>query len=275
MKTNQRRLLGVGWLAAAVGAIGCGASDSPASGSNRTTGGAGSASAGAGGAANSGSGGAPGASAGSAGNSGTSGSGAAGSSAGTGGSPAAGTQLPLPVTVTSQFTNQGWFGDDETQGKFATAKPISQAVSAAGACAARSGSMKGQCLKISYTPVAGAGGEGGAPFAGVFLLTTLKGKPDANWGAEPGKSIEPGATKIAFSAAGGTGGEIVSIKAGVDGKDLFSVPETPLSLTTAWKDYTLDLSGQTYGDSVVGPFAWVSTSTTPITFYLDNIVWEK
>jgi hypothetical protein len=39
--------------------------------------------------------------------------------------------------------------------------------------------------------------------------------------------------------------------------------------------YTLDLTGVAYGAAVVGPFGWTTaTSTTPVTFFLDDIEWR-
>ena len=46
-------------------------------------------------------------------------------------------------------------------------------------------------------------------------------------------------------------------------------------LGTSWKSYSLSLAGVTYGNNVVGGFAWILSDTTKATtFYLDNILWE-
>jgi hypothetical protein len=164
---------------------------------------------------------------------------------------------------------------------------IRQAQSTAGPCAARAAGARGACLQVTYTPPAGLvqpdGGTGGT-FVGVFFLTTLTmAHPeltppafvgDANWGAEPGKTIAPGATKISFLAAAATAGQTVSFKAGV-ATDPFSLPEQIETLTTTWMPYELSLAGITYPTPVLGAFAWVLHDTSqPATFYLDGIVWE-
>lgn len=254
----------------------CGPAD-PAPGGNGGSGGA-SAS---GGATQNASGGAGGSNAG--------GSGAGGSASGSGGATGSGgstgNTVALPVIVTTHFNNQGWFGDAEVSKEF---KPgttiIKQGSASTGLCAMRSATPRGQCIKVEYKPPANlmVPTEGG--FVGVFFLTTLT-KPhpelkppaaagEANWGAEPGKKIAPGAQKVTFSAAAETDGATVIFKAGTDA-DAVKIPETPQTLTTAWKTYELPLDGQTYAEGVLGGFAWVIKDTkTPVTFYLDNIVWE-
>lgn len=265
----------------AAGLWGCGAADpAPSTGSG---GGGGAASSNGGSSNNSGSGG-------SSTNTGGSNAqgGSAGASQGTGGTTTSGTAIALPLVVTTFYNNQGWFGDEEVSKEF---KPgttiIKQADSTSGPCAMRPANAKGRCVKVEYAPPAGLKVPTGGGYVGVFFLTTLaKAHPelmppakagDANWGAEPGKNIAPGATKISFSATSETAGASVSFKAGTSGTggDMFVVPETPQTLTTAWKEYELPLDGQPYGNSVVGGFAWVIKDTTkPVTFYLDNIIWQ-
>ena len=231
--------------------------------------------------------------AGSAGQSG-SGNGAAGNGSGNGndaGTPPVmvGAVVPLPLSVTAQFPNQGWFGDPVLEKAFGEGSNVIRQVDATtGPCMSRQAPMRGKCLKITFTPPAAgaANPDGGAGWVGVFFLTTiLKDHSDLvpplkigqpNWGdaGEAGVNIAPGATKISFNAAADVEGQSVSFKAGVD-KDSFVVAEQAEVLGTAWKSYSLSLAGAMYGNNVIGGFAWVLTDTSkPATFYLDNIIWE-
>jgi hypothetical protein len=121
-------------------------------------------------------------------------------------------------------------------------------------------------------------------FVGVFFLTTLKAAhPEvnppasigqANWGLEPGLNIAPGATQISFRVAGETAGASVKFKAGA-GTDTFGAQEVAVTTTTTWQSASLSLTGQDYGTSVLGGFAWALADTTKtVTFYLDNILWQ-
>jgi hypothetical protein len=194
--------------------------------------------------------------------------------------------VPLPMTVTSFYNNQGWFGDAAVAASFTTGSMvIQQGDSSSGACAARDPGARGKCLQVIYTPPAGLTPPMGGGYVGVFFLTTLTmahpelsppaNLGEANWGAEPGKAIAPGATQISFFAASASAGLSVTFKAGTD-KDSFVLPETAETLGTTWQKVSLPLGGQSYGSSVIGAFAWVLKDTThPATFYLDGIVWEK
>ena len=210
-----------------------------------------------------------------------------GGAGGGGAPPSAGPGIPLPMVVTTHYENQGWFGDSVVAAAFAPgAAVIKQEPSAEGPCAARAENARGKCLKIIYTPPPGVMPPPlpGGPYVGVFMLTTLlmphpELTPpgmigDANWGAEPGKVIAPGAAAITFSAAADTAGTAVTFKAGVM-TDPFAIPEKTEMLGTSWQPYSLSLAGQSYEGGVVGAFAWVLQDTSqPATFYLDNIVWE-
>jgi hypothetical protein len=223
---------------------------------------------------------------------GAGGTGGTGGTGGAGGSAPAGTDAgsagggALPLVVTSVFNNQGWFADPTISAQFTPGSMvIRQADSIAGPCARRLPGASGKCLKVVYTPPAGVTPPaGGGGYVGVFMLTTLMHDHpelmpaartgDANWGVEPGAPVPPGATKISFLAASETDGLMVTFKAGTD-KDAFAVPETPIALTTAWKESTLPLGSQSYGSAVVGGFAWVLSDTSkPATFYLDGIIWQ-
>lgn len=239
------------------------------------------------------------------GSTGAGGSGAAGSGSGTAGGPGAsgpagssgttdggapqivaGPVIPLPMVVTNNYQNQGWFGDPSLQQAISSGTLIQQGDAVTGPCATRAPAARGKCLKIVYTPPAGITPPAMGGWVGVFFLTTiLQADPnatpplkigDANWGAQPGKNVAPGATKISFQAASASDGLSVTFKAGVDPPaDNFVLPDQIEVLGTSWKSLSIPLSGAIYGTNLIGAFAWVLKDTTkPATFYLDNIVWE-
>ena len=200
-----------------------------------------------------------------------------------GGNP--GAPATIPMTVTREFPNQGWFGDPSVAAHFASGSMvIRQTDGTTGPCATRGVGARGKCLKIIYTPPPNLTPPPTGGWVGVFFLTTLLNQHpelmpaanagDANWGAEPGRTVAAGATKISFSAASDVAGATVIFKAGVD-KDSFVMPEQPEVLGTTWKTYSMPLPASGYGSAVLGGFAWVLKNTTQATtFYLDNIVWE-
>jgi hypothetical protein len=126
----------------------------------------------------------------------------------------------------------------------------------------------GNCHHVTYTPAATGWG-------GVYWQY-----PANNWGTHPGLTVPPGATRIAFSAKGAQGLESVDFSAGLVTTttpygDGFTV-KTTVNLTTAWQEYSLDLTGQSY-DVVIAGFEWAAagaTNPTPIEFYVDDIRWE-
>ena len=194
--------------------------------------------------------------------------------------------LALPMTVTSHYNNQGWFGDSAVRASFtAGSMVIRQSDSSAGPCAARDAAATGKCLEVVYMPPTGLMAPAAGGYVGVFFLTTLAmahpelmppaNVGEANWGVEPGQNVAEGATRISFLAAAATVGLSVTFKAGTD-KDSFVLPETTESLSASWQKFSLPLGGQSYGNSVIGAFAWVLKDTThPATFYLDGMVWDK
>jgi hypothetical protein len=193
--------------------------------------------------------------------------------------------IPLPMSVTAQFQNQGWFADPALEKFFQPGSMVIRQVDGtSGPCAMRMAQARGKCVKVTYTPPSGLVPPPTGGWVGVFFLTTVsndhpEASPpvrvgDANWGIEPGRNVAPGATRISFLGAAEQEGVAVTFKAGTD-KDSFVVPDQREVLGTAWKSYSLPLMGASYGSSVVGAFAWVLNDTTkPATFYLDSIVWE-
>jgi hypothetical protein len=191
----------------------------------------------------------------------------------------------LPAVVTTDFPNQGWFGDAAISLEFRPGSTvIVQSEAVTGPCAMRAPAATGRCLKIVYTPPPGLVPPAEGGFVGLFFLTTLvQDHPDAmpparigeaNWGLEPALPLPPGATRISFLVAGEMDGLSVAFKAGI-APDSFVMPETPVTLTTTWTRHDLSLLGASYSGGVYGAFAWILHDTTrAATFYLDSIVWQ-
>jgi hypothetical protein len=170
----------------------------------------------------------------------------------------------LPLAVSSVFAPSGYMGDG-TSGT---------AVVNDTACAPRPPGARGECYHFTYT-------AGPMLWSGVYWQF-----PANNWGATEGNAIPPGATRVAFYAAGQAGGERLNIKIGgirdamLPHSDSLSA-ETAVTLTTTMTRYTVDLAGKSY-DKVIGGFSWATNhpegtdpaTAAPIAFYLDDLVWE-
>jgi hypothetical protein len=172
--------------------------------------------------------------------------------------------------VSDVYAPSGFMGDAPTD--FNAVKMSSDASQ----CPPRQAGAKGACYKITWTPTRVP--DASSAWVGVYWQY-----PSNNWGAKPGHAINAGATKVTFLAQGGAGGEPVQFLAGgvnatggpgLTYADTFSA-KSDAQLTTAWAPYEISLSGDSYS-SVIGAFAWTITtsSTSPVTFYVDNIQWE-
>jgi hypothetical protein len=210
---------------------------------------------------------------GAAGTVGAAGTGAAGTVAGTSG--AAGTTAPtaplaLPFAVTDHFNPTGAMNDAIVLGAVTTTTDVT-------ACAGvAAGANPGLCFTITYHPQIVAPAT--TSWGGVYWQY-----PDNNWGALAPLHVASGAKDVSFWAKGMAGGESITFQSGgIMNAVSVTTPFTDafkavlsVTLTTAWKKYTIPLTGMSY-DAVLGGFAWVATasSATPMTFYLDGIVWE-
>jgi hypothetical protein len=124
------------------------------------------------------------------------------------------------------------------------------------------------CIQIKYAGKA----AGGQKWAGVYWQD-----PANNWGTIKGAGYNlTGAKKVKFMARGEKGTEVVEFKAGgISGEypDSFKAEAAPLTLTTDWKEYEIDLAGQDLS-SVIGGFMFVlakDKNADGATFYLDEI----
>jgi Glycosyl hydrolases family 2, TIM barrel domain len=123
-----------------------------------------------------------------------------------------------------------------------------------------------ECMKLQFKSPTGFGG-------------IVAQDPPNDWGDQPGGLNLTGATKLTFWARGETGGEAVSFKMGILGSDK-KYPDSDhaelpdVSLTSDWKQYSIDLSGKNLARIKTG-FVWVvAANGKPITFYLSDIQYE-
>jgi hypothetical protein len=217
---------------------------------------------------------------------GTGGSSASGTGGAGGSGSAPGGGLSLPMVVTTNFDNQGWFADPELEKAFQPGSTIiRQDATPTGPCAMRMSQARGKCLKVSYTPPPNLMPPATGGWVGRVLPDHRADRPTVGDAAGEGGRCQLG-------DLGGTGaqhrdgrhqdhlpgrrrhrGPARDLQAGT-ASDSFVVADKPEVLGTGWQSYTLPLSGS-YGTNVFGAFAWVLTDTTKAaTFYLDNIVWE-
>jgi len=122
------------------------------------------------------------------------------------------------------------------------------------------------CLRFEYQDTADWGG---------VVWQDVPG----NWGEQPGGWNLTGAKRLVFWARGEKGGEEISVKYGLLGKDKpYSDSANGslenLKLTPEWKKYVLDLTDQDLSTIKTG-FCWVATGAgAPLMFYLDDIRFE-
>ncbi len=103
--------------------------------------------------------------------------------------------------------------------------------------------------------------------------------PESDWGEKPGGFDLSQAKKLSFWARGTKGGEKIKFGVGLLGRDkkFFDTTqkEMAVSLGTDWMEFSFDL---THADlrRIKSGFYWsLASQGTPVTFYLDRIVFEK
>ena len=104
--------------------------------------------------------------------------------------------------------------------------------------------------------------------------------PPDDWGEQPGGYDLTGATKLTFWARGAEGGEKMKFGFGLLGRDKTHYDtgknETEnITLTTDWKEYSLDLKDLNLSQIKTGFYWTLAGQGKPLTFYLDDIVFEK
>ncbi len=123
-----------------------------------------------------------------------------------------------------------------------------------------------ECMKVTFDKADGWGG-------------VVWQSPANDWGQQAGGWDLTGAKKLSFWARGAKGGEKVKFEAGILGKDA-KFPDSgkivvgEFVLTAEWKQYQVDLAGKDLTCIKTG-FMWVvGGQGAPITFFLDEIVYE-
>lgn len=173
-----------------------------------------------------------------------------------------GSLIDYPVDLESLYEPSGWMGDAETGDPYVSFDRYYRG-------ARRPGDHDGLVTRIAYS-------AGPAGWAGLYWQW-----PDGNWGDSRGRSLS--ARRVAFSARGEMGGELVEFKVGGIGSDggrAFpdSVDRSSggIRLEPEWKRYEIELSDQDLS-SVIGGFAWIvqaRANTDPVVFYIDNARFE-
>ncbi len=129
------------------------------------------------------------------------------------------------------------------------------------------------CIQVIYDTLCSAQDQG---WAGVYWLY-----PANNWGDHKGRDLT-GATKLVFWARGKKGGEVIAeFKMGGVGvnspfPDSDTVGIGPVTLSTEWREYSIDLRGRDLS-SISGGFAWIAdvgSNPDSCTFFLDDIHFE-
>jgi hypothetical protein len=160
-------------------------------------------------------------------------------------------------------------------------------------CPRRDPGALGNCFTFDYRPKYL---DAMSPFAVKWFGVAWQSPPN-NWGEQPGKLVEAGATRIRLKVRGSREGSVRLEAGGIgivprpDGTpfpyhDEFIVPGTTCKFNaTEWSECTLELEDRE-GDwifedrnelEILGPFKWsfMNPSREPITIYFDDIVWEE
>ena len=121
-----------------------------------------------------------------------------------------------------------------------------------------------QCLKIEFD---------GSRWGGVSWQA-----PSNGWGRVQGGFDLSVATKLSFWARGQNGGEMVQFKVGeTDRTQEFPDSDTRsldfVALTTEWQKFEIEIGDLDMTEMKSG-FTWIVESDSPVTFFLDDIVYE-
>jgi hypothetical protein len=126
------------------------------------------------------------------------------------------------------------------------------------------------CIQIQYTP------RGTQTWAGIYWVY-----PNNNWGDKPEGRNLTGAKTLNIKARGNKGGEMAEFKiGGISEKYSDSVNPArstgPITLTSDWREYTIDLNGCDLSN-IIGGFCWVTNAIqnpNGSTIYLDDIIFK-
>jgi hypothetical protein len=177
----------------------------------------------------------------------------------------------LPVAITAHWFPGGWDGDAYTKTKFGPGSPwtlTDESGAATGPCSKRVAGALGACFKITYTPLKNP--DNVTPtYASISYLSDAS-PGVSNYDQMKAPRVAQGAKRIAGQVAGAAGGEAVLFNLGGGSPDPAFYQFTNLALTTAWQKIEITLDGVAY-DHFLSPFGFSSMSTTPLTFYVDDL----
>ncbi len=166
-------------------------------------------------------------------------------------------QFPLIVYAEADspqtFIPAGWMGD-------------TKAIKLEPKCSDSPHSGK-TCLRCDFAATKGWGG-------------VVWQSPAQDWGDRAGGFDLTGAKRLTFWARGETGDEVIDFKFGILARDkrFFDTAQGSLekvTLTKDWKQYEIPLGTQDLTRIKTG-FVWnLASSGQPITFYLDDVQWER
>ncbi len=194
-------------------------------------------------------------------------------------------RVSVPFLVDDHFIPSGCMGDCASN------------VVIDGDCPGRgTNDAQGECHHFIFSADTAAGALG---WAGVLWQTTEK-----NWGSQPGRAVERGASTMRFYAAGKAGGEALNILVGGmvpadagkpcdDGTvcsslvcqagactephhDTLNVLKS-IQLSRDFSAFEVPFGDNSYGAEVLSGFGWTAQmpkTATQIEFYVDDLRWE-
>ncbi len=182
--------------------------------------------------------------------------------------------ISAPFAVSDYFVPSGFMGD----ASLTEHQPEPLVMSRAEDCAPRPAGARGICYRFAYNPVPFA--EGGVGWAGAYWQS-----PANNWGQDTPQKVNANATRVAFYAAGASGGEnVIFLAGGLNATDADGAPlpygdtfklSQGITLTTEMTQYELLFMPEDVYSAVIGGFGFsISASGSAAqTIYLDDIVW--
>jgi hypothetical protein len=194
--------------------------------------------------------------------------------------------VSVPFLVDDEFIPSGCMGDCVTS------------VTIDSNCKTRGASdAQGECHHFVYSADTAPGALG---WAGVLWQTV-----EQNWGSQPGRAIEAGATSMSFDAMATSDDVTLTILVGgmnaddggkacsadtdcASDKCQGSACTAPLhdtlnlsvskSLTASWQSYSIPFDGQSYGSEVLSGFGWTAVmppAAGTLESYIDNLRWDS
>ncbi len=193
--------------------------------------------------------------------------------------------VSVPFLVDDEFIPSGCMGDCVTSVTIDSNCPTRGEADA-----------QGECHHFVYSADTAPGALG---WAGVLWQTV-----EQNWGSQPGRAVEAGATSLSFDAMATTDGAALTILVGgmdasdggkacsadtdcasdqcVSGAcsppfhDTLNVSQSEL-LTSTWQPFRVLFGTSSYGSEVLSGFGWTAVlppTARTLEFYVDNIRWE-